>query len=52
MEQGLTSCDKGDFEQAKALIDAAANQYRSVGMDRKFKETVHTLEQITRRTNG
>lgn len=51
-EQGLLARDRGDFELAISKLDAAANRYKLIGVDKGFKEAVRLLEQLKRKTNA
>jgi tetratricopeptide (TPR) repeat protein len=47
-EQGLLEKDKGRTEMATAKLDAAANHYRQLNIEKGFKEVIATLEQLRR----
>jgi len=51
-EQGLLAGDQGRLELASAKMEAAANQYRLIGMDKKFTEAVKAIEHLRGRING
>lgn len=48
VEQGLLSKDLGRVDLAIAKLNAAARQYRQIGMDRGFQTTIQTIEQLQR----
>lgn len=45
-EQGLLAKDKGDAQVATCKLDAAANQYQQLGMDKGFREAIGALKSI------
>lgn len=48
-EQGLLFKDLGRFDEAISKLDAAANQYKQIGIEKGFKEAIQTLEYLKRR---
>ncbi|MBU0984649.1 MAG: tetratricopeptide repeat protein [candidate division Zixibacteria bacterium] len=49
-EQGLLQKDLGNHEAAVSKLNAAAHQYRQIGMDKSFQEVIQTIEHLERRT--
>ncbi|MBD3401501.1 tetratricopeptide repeat protein [candidate division GN15 bacterium] len=50
-EQGLLYRDTGRLEQAESKLNAAAQQYRQLGVDAGFKEAIQEIEHLKRRTD-
>jgi tetratricopeptide (TPR) repeat protein len=48
-QQGKLLRDKGDFEMAATKIEAAAGQYKSLGVDKGFREAIQTLQNMKNR---
>lgn len=51
-EQGLLENEKGAGARAVAKLDASANLYKSIGMDKGFKEAIRALNDLRKKTNG
>jgi len=51
-EQGLLEKQRGRPELAVTKLDAAANQYKLIGVDKGFRQTVQALENLKRSNNG
>ena len=51
-EQGLLEKSRGHVDLAVAKLDAAANLYKQIGVDRGFREVVRTLNELQRKRNG
>ncbi|MFH1891778.1 MAG: tetratricopeptide repeat protein [Candidatus Zixiibacteriota bacterium] len=51
-EQGVVSRKLGKIDVAVAKFDAAAHQYKEVGIDKGFKEAIQVLEQLGRSTRS
>lgn len=47
-EQGLLSKDLGQVDLAVAKLNAAARQYRQIGLDKGFQQTIQVMEQLQR----
>jgi len=52
LEQGLLAKDKGDTQVAVCKLDAAANQYQQLGMDKGFREAIGTLNTVQKSVNA
>jgi len=50
-EQGLLYKDSGESELAACKLDAAAHQYRQIGVDKGFREAIQHLNQLRQRSN-
>jgi tetratricopeptide (TPR) repeat protein len=48
LEQGLLSKELGNLDLASAKLNAAARQYRQVGLDKGFRETIQCIENLRR----
>lgn len=48
-EMGLVAMDQGNFALSRAKFDAAANQYKAIGVDKGFQEAIEMLKQSSRR---
>jgi tetratricopeptide (TPR) repeat protein len=51
-EQGLLAIEIGDAEVGRSKLDAAANQFRLVGVDKGFHDAIQTLDLLKRRDNA
>jgi tetratricopeptide (TPR) repeat protein len=52
LEQGLLEREKGHNDLAVAKLDAAANQFRQVGLDQGFRKAVQALENLKRKQDA
>ncbi len=48
-EQGLLQKNKGNYELAISKLDAAADLYKRLGVDKGFKQAIQSLEYLKRR---
>lgn len=50
LEMGLVAMDQGNYALSKAKFDAAANQYKAIGVEKGFQEAVEMLKQSSRKS--
>lgn len=48
-EQGLVENDKGNTARAMSKLDAAANLYQRLGMDKGFKDAIRALDNLRKK---
>jgi len=52
LEQGLLLKGKGESQPAVCKLDAAAHQYKQLGMEKGFREAIQALDNLKRTTNA
>jgi tetratricopeptide (TPR) repeat protein len=51
-EQGLLLKEKGESQPAVCKLDAAAHQYRQLGMEKGFREAIGVLDSLKRKSHA